>query len=66
MNKNNYNKKVFGQIFQSIDRMSLWNIAERGGKWKLRSYWEKDNYVVVSFDPELPIYKIKENMVINR
>ena len=66
MNKNNYNKKVFGQIFQSIDRMSLWNIAKRGGTGKLRSYWEKDIYVVVSFDPELPIYKIKENMVINR
>ena len=35
------------------------NVSERGGTGKLRSYWEKDIYVVVSCDPELPIYKIK-------
>ena len=66
MNKSNYKKKVFCQIFLSNDRISLWNISERGGTGKLRSCWENNIDVVVSFDPELPISKNKENMVINR
>ena len=37
----------------------LRDASERGGTWKLRSYWEKDIYVVVSCDAELSIYKIK-------
>ena len=59
MNKRNYNKKVFGQIFEPNDRVLLRNVSETGGTGKLRSYWEKEIYVVVSCDPELPIYKIK-------
>lgn len=60
MNKSNYKRKVFDQIRQSNDRILLINISERGGTRKLRSYWEKDIYVVVSCDSQLlSIYKIK-------
>ena len=31
----------------------------REGTGKLKSYWEKEIYVVVPCDPDLPIYKIK-------
>ena len=48
---------MFGQILYPNDRVLLRNVPERGGK--LRSYWEKDIYVVVLCDPELPVYKIK-------
>ena len=59
MNKRNYNKKVFGLILEPNDRVLLRNVSERGGTGKLRSYWEKYIYIVVSCNPELPIYKIK-------
>ena len=42
-----------------MTRVLLRNVSETGGTGKLRSYWEKEIYVVVSCDPELPIYKIK-------
>ena len=59
MNKRSYNKKVFGLILEPNDRVLVRNVSERGGTGKLRSYWEKDIYAVVSCNPELPIYKIK-------
>ena len=59
-NKRNYNKKVFGQVLEPNDRILFRNVSERGGTGKLRSYWKNDIYVVVSCDPQLPIYKIKQ------
>ena len=66
MNKRKYNKKVFGQILEANDKVLLTNVSETGGTGKLRSYFEKDIHVVVSCDPELPIYKIKPEMVKNQ
>ena len=66
MNKRKYNKKVFGQILEANDKVLLTNVSETGGTGKLRSYFEKDIHVVVSCDPELPIDKIKPEMVKNQ
>ena len=49
---------MFGQILENNDRVLFRNISESGRIGKLRSYWEKDIDVVVSCNPELPIYKI--------
>ena len=51
---------MFGQVLEPNDRILFRNVSERGGTGKLRSYWKNDIYVVVSCDPELPIYKIKQ------
>ena len=49
----------YSNIREANGRVLLRDVSERGGTWKLRSYWEKDIYVVVSCDAELSIYKIK-------
>ena len=58
-NKKLYNKKVFGSILLVNDKVLTRNILERGGAGNLTSHWEKETYVVVSSDPDLPVYKIK-------
>ena len=52
--KNFTTKKYLVRFFyQTI--VLIRNVWERGGTGKLRSYWEKDIYEVVSNDPDLPI-----------
>ena len=53
-------KKVFGLILVP-NGVLIRNILETGGTGKLQDYWEKDIYVVVSSDLDLPIHKIKQH-----
>ena len=39
--------------------MLIKNVTDRGGTWKLRSFWDNDIYKVVSVHKDLPIYKVQ-------
>lgn len=57
--KQRYDKRIFGNGIQVGDRVLVKNVSERGGTGKLRSYWEKDIYVVEKENPDIPVYHIK-------
>ena len=39
--------------------MVIKNVTDRGGTWKLRSFWDNDIYKIVSVHKVLPIYKVQ-------
>ena len=55
-----HDKKMFGATLSVEDRVLVRNLSERGGTGKLRSYWEKDVYVVIrKKDENIPVYTVK-------
>jgi len=59
MNKNIYNKKVYGNDICPGDRVLLRNHREKGGTGKLKSYWEENIYIVIEKLKDLPVYVIR-------
>ena len=58
--KQQYEKKVRYAVLQKGDRVLVRNLPERNGPGKLRSYWEKDIFVVVRQNEEMPVYVVRK------
>ena len=58
-NKQHYDKKAKAVEMQVGDKVLVRNVREKGGKTKLKSYWEENIFVVVEKREGLPVYKIK-------
>ena len=58
--KQQYDKKVRFTVLQKGDRVLVRNLSERNGPGKLRSYWEKDIYVVVRQNGAMPVYVVQK------
>lgn len=54
--KEQYDRKTRGVILRSGDRVLVRNLGGQGGPGKLRSYWEKEIYVVKEQVSENPVY----------
>ena len=58
--KQQYDKKIRSSELHEGDRVLVRNLLERGGPGKLRSFWEKDIYVVLKrLNDDSPVYKVK-------
>ena len=58
-NRNQYNRKVYGNYIVIWDKVLLQNFSERGGTDKLRAHCENRIYVDVGKEDNLPVYNIK-------
>ena len=58
--KKTYDQWVRGSVLEHGDRVLVRNFSARGGRGKLRSFWEDDIHVVIKRKgPESPVYEIK-------
>ena len=57
--KRQYDKKVRHTALCEGDRVLVRNMTERGGPGKLRSYWEREIYVVTKKRKDMPVYEVK-------
>ena len=56
--KRQYDKKVRHTALCEGDRVLVRNMTERGGPGKLRSYWEREIYVVTQKRKDMPVYEV--------
>ena len=62
--KQDYDWRLQAVDFEENDRVLVRNLSERGGLGKLRSFWEKEIYVVIRRkDANSPVYEIKRESV---
>ena len=59
MGKRQYDKKVRHMALCEGDRVLVRNMTELGGPGKLRSYWEREIYVVTQKRKDMPVYEVK-------
>ena len=57
--KRQYDKKVRHTALCEGDRVLVRNMTERGGPGKLRSYWEREIYVVTLKRKDMPVYEVQ-------
>ena len=56
-----HDRRVRSSVLQPGDRGLVRNHPEHGGPGKLRSYWEREIYVVVQRNgPNSPVYEVKQ------
>ena len=66
MGKRQYDKKVRHTALCEGDRVLVRNMTERGGPGKLRSYWEREIYVVTQKRKDMPVYEVQPESVNGR
>jgi len=59
MGKRQYDKRVRHTALCEGDRVLVRNMTERGGPGKLRSYWEREIYVLTQKRKDMPVYEVK-------
>ena len=57
--KKQYDRKVRFSSIQPGDRVLVRDLSERGGRGKLRSYWEQQMHVVVGQEGNLPVFEVR-------
>jgi transposase InsO family protein len=58
--KKHYDSRLMSAVLRQGDRVLVKNLLEKGGPGKLRSFWEKDVYVVLRrVSNDSPVYEVR-------